>query len=96
MAQVPATGAVPFEELAKKVGLDVMRFRSDFRSEAIRGRVEADRKEAKEIGVNGTPSFFIGGRRVVERPSVESFSLLVDKAIGEREGRFSWDLKPAP
>ena len=94
--QVPETGAVPFEELAKKVGLDVMRFRSDFRSEAIRGRVEADRKEAKEIGVNGTPSFFIGGRRVVERPSVESFSLLVDKAIGEREGRFSWDLQPAP
>jgi len=95
-AQVPETGPVPFEALAGKLGLDVTRFRSDFRSDAVRGRVEADRKEAMQIGVKGTPSFFIDGRRVIERPSVESFSLLVDKALGEREGRFSWDLQPAP
>ncbi len=95
-APLPDSGPVPFESVAADLGLDVERFRRDVRSEELRGLIEQDRKEAMSIGVKGTPSFFIDGRRVVERPSVGNFSMLVDKAIGEREGRFSWDLKPAP
>ncbi len=90
--QVPANGPVPFEEQAKSLGLELERFRVDFRSEEARAQIDADRDEALAIGVKGTPSFFIDGRRVVERPSVENFSRLLDKALGERAGRFSWDL----
>ncbi len=90
--QVPANGPVPFEAQAKSIGLDLERFRVDFRSDNARAQIDADRDEALAVGVKGTPSFFIDGRRVVERPSVENFSKLLDKALGERSGRFSWDL----
>ena len=94
--QVPASGSVPFEDQARIIGLNLEQFRQAFRSEAARAQVAADRAEAMAVGVKGTPSFFIGGRRVVERPSVENFSRLLDKALAEREGRFSWDLSEAP
>ena len=93
---VPETGPVPFEQIAEDLGLDAGRFRQDYRSEAVRDRVEEDREEGLSVGVRGTPSFYIDGRRVVERPSVENLSLLVDKALSERQGRFSWDLPTAP
>jgi protein-disulfide isomerase len=94
--QIPEEGPVPFEQVAEDLGMDRARYRQDYRSQQARDRVEADRAEALRLGVKGTPSFFIGGRRVVERPSVDSFSALVDKALGERAGSFSWDLQPAP
>jgi len=90
--QVPASGPVPFEAQAQAMGLDLEQYRADFRSDGAREQVDADRDEALSVGVKGTPSFFIDGRRVVERPSVESFSALIDKALAERAGRFSWDL----
>ena len=93
---IPEEGPVPFEALAKEIGLDVDRYRTDFRSETVLARVEADREEARALGVSGTPTFFVDSRRVEERLSVPMLARLVDKAVAEREGRFSWDLQPAP
>ena len=95
-AQIPEDGPVPFEQVAERLGMDRSRYRQDYRSQEARDRVEADRNEALQLGVKGTPSFFIGGRRVAGRLSVAAFSALVDKALGERAGTFSWDLQPAP
>ncbi len=93
---VPAEGAVPFEDLAKDLGLDVARFRTDVRSDEVAAIVQADMEEAKRLGVGGTPTFFVADRRVRERLTVPTLSALADKARGERELQFSWDLAPAP
>ena len=93
---VPDEGPVPFESLAAELGLDVPRFRSDFRSDAVSGRVDADTAEARALGVSGTPTFFVDARKVKERLNVTMLSRLVDKARAEREWRFSWDLQPPP
>jgi protein-disulfide isomerase len=93
---IPETGPVPFEDLAAEIGLDVDRYRTDFRSDDVAAIVEADRQEAKALGVNGTPTFFVGDRRVRERLSPPVLSALVDKAKAEADFQFSWDLAPAP
>lgn len=89
-------GPVPFEDLATALGLDVRRFRGDFRGTRVRERVAADIDEARALGVASTPTFFVDSRRVEERPSAELLGLLIDKARAERQWRFSWDLRPPP
>ncbi len=90
---VPIEGPVPYETQAENLGLDLDRYRRDFRSEVLHGRIEGDVEEAQRLGVRGTPTLFVDGRRVEEGMGIEVLVRLVDKAMGEREGRFSWDLQ---
>jgi protein-disulfide isomerase len=48
---------------AQKLGLDMDRFVSDMKSEAVRHKVRADFMDGRQNGVNGTPTFFINGVR---------------------------------
>lgn len=57
------------EALAAQVGLDMARFRTDFASPEVQARVEADKAEGRRVGVDGTPAFFINGRRFMEGAS---------------------------
>jgi protein-disulfide isomerase len=50
---------VALTEYAEAVGLDTVRFRDDLEAHAYAGKVAEDFMS----GVNGTPSFFINGRR---------------------------------
>jgi predicted DsbA family dithiol-disulfide isomerase len=54
------------EELAKKVGVDVAKFNTARESQEVWQRVEKDKKEGVELGVQGTPSLFINGRAYKE------------------------------
>ncbi|MDX6645205.1 MAG: hypothetical protein QOK40_932 [Miltoncostaeaceae bacterium] len=48
---------------ARRLGLDVDRFREDLRTHAGAGRVAEDVDSADLSGVSGTPTFFVNGRR---------------------------------
>jgi protein-disulfide isomerase len=48
---------------ARRLGLDVERFRDDLRTHAGAGRVAEDVDSADLSGVSGTPTFFVNGRR---------------------------------
>ncbi len=48
--------------LAKSIGLDVDKFDSDRKSEAVADAVAADRKQADKLGLSGTPTIYINGR----------------------------------
>ena len=48
-------------ERAERFGLDLDRFRSDSRSEAVRERVERDFVSGIRAGVAGTPAGFVDG-----------------------------------
>jgi predicted DsbA family dithiol-disulfide isomerase len=52
--------------LAKQVGVDVAKFDTARESAAVQARVEKDKKEGVELGVQGTPSLFINGRAYKE------------------------------
>jgi Na+/H+ antiporter NhaA len=56
-------GARELVGYAEQLGLDVERFRDDFRKRAGTGRIVEDVESAEMSSVSGTPTFFINGRR---------------------------------
>jgi protein-disulfide isomerase len=50
-------------EYAAKIGLDVQRFKADYKAAAQVQAVEKDREDGEEAGVDGTPAVFVNGRR---------------------------------
>ena len=50
-------------KLAKQVGLDMSQFEKDFDKRETQDRVEADFESGVRSGVNGTPAFFINGKK---------------------------------
>jgi protein-disulfide isomerase len=51
------------EKYAQKIGLDTSRFKTDFAKKEIQDKVGADLESGIRSGVNGTPSFFINGKK---------------------------------
>lgn len=49
---------------AKELQLDVDQFKKDSASTKVRNRVADDLREAEQIGVNSTPTFFLNGKKV--------------------------------
>ncbi len=76
-----------FEEFALEAGLDLARFREALASGRLGQRLDADKALAKRLGVTGTPTSFINGRRVNGAWPEADLRKLVDSAIAEAEGR---------
>ncbi|CAL1520086.1 thioredoxin domain-containing protein [Chitinophaga sp. MM2321] len=52
-----------FSRLAKELDLDPEKFREDMEDNTLLSKVEADFESGVRSGVNGTPTFFINGKR---------------------------------
>ncbi len=75
-----------FESFAKQLGMDVEKFKTDLKSQATNDIVQADVAEAKEKGLNSTPTFFLDGEKLTDaRDTVEYFSEKIDAAIAAKE-----------
>jgi protein-disulfide isomerase len=61
-------------KLAREAGLDMKEFENDIASEATADSVARDRKQADELGLEGTPMIYINGRYF----SLEHFDLRQD------------------
>ncbi|QQR88802.1 MAG: thioredoxin domain-containing protein [Myxococcales bacterium] len=51
---------------AKKIGLDLKRFKKDWKSEQTQALLDADLEQAQGLGLRGTPTLFINGRLFAE------------------------------
>jgi protein-disulfide isomerase len=51
------------EKLAEKLGLDIKKFNEDVQSESLASRVDNDFESGMRSGVNGTPTFFVDGKK---------------------------------
>jgi protein-disulfide isomerase len=60
-----ALGAGDLERHARALGLDVARWKAAMASPEVARAVDADRQQGQALGVTGTPSLFINGRKVV-------------------------------
>jgi protein-disulfide isomerase len=68
-------------QMAVELGLDVPRFTKDLDSRRFRAVVEADRREGADLGVEGTPTFFINGRILVGAVPIDQFRKLIDAEL---------------
>jgi protein-disulfide isomerase len=65
---------------AAALGLDVTRFENDLTRHAYAEEVRADFMSGVRSGVNGTPTFFINGRRYDDSWDLESLLNAIDEA----------------
>ncbi len=65
-----------FVNYAKELKLDVDRFKKDSDSTEVKNRVNQDLREAEQMGVNSTPTFFLNGQKVVVNSYNEFKTLL--------------------
>jgi protein-disulfide isomerase len=75
--------AAVLEQIAKDVGLDVPRWRTDMASDAIKNWVSQDKADGVNMGINSTPSIYINGRRYTGRHDLESMSDWIDEELGK-------------
>lgn len=63
LMKVPANAYTPeiIETVGKSVGLDIARMKQDMNSKTIKDRVQASVVDYQNVGLEGTPSFFING-----------------------------------
>ena len=67
-----------WEELAEEIGLDMDRFRQDIDSDAVAEQVEAEEAEGRSVGVQGTPTFFIGEEEVNGAQPFSEFERVIE------------------
>ncbi|MCA9360795.1 thioredoxin domain-containing protein [Candidatus Kaiserbacteria bacterium] len=53
-----------FLQYAEEIGLDIEQFKKQMKSTLLRDKVKADFDEGRELGVTGTPSFFLNGNKM--------------------------------
>ena len=74
------------ELLARELGLDMVRFRSDLDTRAYRAQISSDTADARALGVSGTPTFFVNGRPVHGAQGLKVFVDVVDEELARAGG----------
>jgi protein-disulfide isomerase len=70
------------EAIAVELGLDMEKFAVDQKSPEITALIERDLENGREIGVRGTPTIFLNGKRVKIR-SMQGFQQLIEAEIAK-------------
>lgn len=70
--------------MAKELGLDMARFTKDLDSHRFRPTLLADQREGSELGVDGTPTFFVNGKQVVGAVPIDHFRKVIDAELKGR------------
>lgn len=70
-------------EYAKQIGLDVDQFKKDMASPEVAKQIDADYAQATQLGVTGTPAFFVNGRFLSGAQPFASFKALIDQELAQ-------------
>lgn len=68
------------DKIAADLGLDMDQFKKDINSPRLQQVVAGDVKDAGRLGVTGTPTVFINGRKLKQR-SLEGFQAMIDDEL---------------
>jgi protein-disulfide isomerase len=74
-------GASQLEQYAKDLGLDSQRFNECFESQRYKGKIDSDIKTGSQIGVPGTPTFFINGLPVIGAKSEDEYTRIISEEL---------------
>jgi protein-disulfide isomerase len=69
------------EKYAANIGLNMGKFKAALDSHTFKAAVDKDLADARELGVQGTPNFFINGRPMRGAVPYEQFKTVVDEEI---------------
>ncbi|RLI73098.1 DsbA family protein [Archaeoglobales archaeon] len=72
-----------FEDYAAELGLNVSKFKECLDSDKYREEVLLDREDGVEAGVEGTPTIFINGIKIVGAQPFEVFKEVIDQELAK-------------
>lgn len=70
-----------FEGYAQELGLNMEQFKTDVVSASVKERVERNLNQATELKLQGTPSFFLQGKKITNPQSPEAFRALIQAEL---------------
>ena len=70
---------------AKELGLNVKKFKKDYNDPKLQEQVDAEIKLGGELGVRGTPNFFINDKRLVGAQPADAFKKLIDAELSAKK-----------
>jgi protein-disulfide isomerase len=79
----PKLSAAELKGYAKQIGLNASPFDQCLASGKYKVLVQKDLSEGAQLGLTGTPSFFINGREMSGALPVESFAAIIDEELGQ-------------
>lgn len=75
-----------FVSFATQLSLNIDQFKSDMASNAVSDAINADRKQAQELGATGTPTFVLNGKKMDSSPtSIDAFKKILDEALANNK-----------
>lgn len=78
------------ETLARQAKLNLKRFKND-RDGDCKDLIRLDQKEVSQVGVTGTPAFFINGRFLSGARPIDQFKNLIDEELAKAKKRIRED-----
>ena len=79
----PKLSADDLKSAAKEVGLNVPSFEQCFASGKYRAAVQKDLNDGAQLGLTGTPAFFINGREISGAQPLEAFAAIINEELGQ-------------
>lgn len=74
------------QEITTQLGLDQKKFEEDKKSPVEAARIRQDYEEGLQLGVRGTPTIFINGRKVKNR-SMQGMEALINQELEAAKGK---------
>jgi predicted DsbA family dithiol-disulfide isomerase len=69
------------KKYAAEVGLDTEAFNTCYDSRQFQADVQADHQAGTQVGIQGTPGFFVNGRFVNGAQPFEAFQAIIDEEL---------------
>jgi protein-disulfide isomerase len=82
-ANSPKAAVEELKAYAKEVGINATSFEQCFTSGKYKGLVQKDLSEGAQLGLTGTPTFFINGREMSGAQPVEAFAAVIDEELNQ-------------
>jgi protein-disulfide isomerase len=73
-----------YEQVAREIGLDLSKWKAAVEAHAAQSQIQADMSAGNAVGANGTPTFFINGRKLVGAMPFESFKTIIDSELSSK------------
>jgi protein-disulfide isomerase len=74
-------GPALYDEVGKQLGLDLNRFHASIESHKHAAQIKADMAAGSSLGADGTPTFFINGKKLVGALPIDSFKQVIDAEL---------------
>jgi len=72
------------QEIAESLELDMQKYEEDKKSPEIQALIARDMRNGKAIGVRGTPTIFLNGKRVKNR-SMQNLQRMIDVEVNKTQ-----------